>query len=140
MARMILLLAAAALLASVTGSNAGSLVYQPVNPSFGGSPLNGGWLLQQGQAQNLFANKANGGGAYKPPTPGEMFAQQLTSQIYSSLANQITKAIFGDNAQTSGSYSFGGTQISFVRVGSEVQITIFDGTTTTTVSVPATTP
>lgn len=133
--RISVIIAAAALLAGVGAADAGSLVYQPVNPSFGGSPLNGSWMMQQGQAQNLH-NKSNSGG-YKAPTPGEMFAQQLTSQIYSSLANQITKAIFGDNAQTSGSYSFGGTQISFVRVGAEVQITIFDGTTTTTVAVPS---
>ena len=27
------------------GANATELVYTPVNPSFGGSPLNGAWLL-----------------------------------------------------------------------------------------------
>ena len=34
----------AGLLLSV-GVNATELVYTPVNPSFGGSPLNGAWLL-----------------------------------------------------------------------------------------------
>lgn len=136
---MRLFLSCAAILLATSAASAGNLVYQPVNPAFGGSPLNGSWLMQQGQVQNQFANKGAGAG-YKPPTAGEMFAQQLTSQIYASLANQITKAIFGENAQTSGSYSFGGTQVSFQRVGADVQITIFDGTTTTTVSVPATSP
>ena len=28
------------------------LVYTPVNPSFGGNPLNGTWLLNNAQAQN----------------------------------------------------------------------------------------
>ena len=49
-----------AILAVSAGSAfAGQLVYQPVNPSFGGSPLNGSWLLAQGQAQ---AKDSGGGG------------------------------------------------------------------------------
>jgi len=36
---------------------ASELVYQPVNPSFGGDPLNGNWLLSQATAQT------EGGGA-----------------------------------------------------------------------------
>jgi curli production assembly/transport component CsgF len=34
------------------GASATELVYTPVNPSFGGSPLNGAWLLRNAQAQN----------------------------------------------------------------------------------------
>ncbi len=34
------------------GASATELVYTPVNPSFGGSPLNGAWLLGNAQAQN----------------------------------------------------------------------------------------
>jgi len=104
-----------ALFAGLGSAQAGNVIYQPVNPAFGGSPLNGSWLMQQGQAQNQFTKSGSGGGGYTPPTPGQLFANQLTS----------------------GSYSFGGTQISFEHVGGEVKITIFDGTTSTTVSVPA---
>ncbi|MCQ4257565.1 curli assembly protein CsgF [Stutzerimonas stutzeri] len=35
-----------------SGLGATELVYTPVNPSFGGSPLNGAWLLGNAQAQN----------------------------------------------------------------------------------------
>ncbi len=35
-----------------TGVCASSLLYTPVNPSFGGSPLNGNMLLNSAQAQN----------------------------------------------------------------------------------------
>jgi curli production assembly/transport component CsgF len=35
-----------------SGVTATELVYTPVNPSFGGSPLNGSWLLGSAQAQN----------------------------------------------------------------------------------------
>ena len=40
-----------------TGASATELVYTPVNPSFGGSPLNGAWLLGNAQAQNSNVRK-----------------------------------------------------------------------------------
>ncbi|MBU0583133.1 MAG: curli assembly protein CsgF [Alphaproteobacteria bacterium] len=49
MSRLFLLLVSTTMLA---GSAAASeLVYQPTNPSFGGDPLNGNWLLSQATAQ-----------------------------------------------------------------------------------------
>src|SRR5215469_16039123 len=121
-------------------AGASSLLYTPVNPQFGGSPLNGSWLLQAATAQNDFArqqqqqqNQATGAAL----TPGQVFAQQLTSQLYSSLANKITQAIFGPNAQPSGTFSFEGTTISYHLVGGNIQITINDGQTISTVTVPA---
>ncbi|SON58139.1 Curli production assembly/transport component CsgF [Hartmannibacter diazotrophicus] len=40
-------------LALVTATTAGAsqLTYKPVNPSFGGDPLNGNWLLSQASSQ-----------------------------------------------------------------------------------------
>lgn len=133
-------------LLTVAQARAGSLVYQPVNPSFGGSPLNGAWLQAEAAAQNdaqrsaqrdqqLFSAAQNNANT---KTPGQIFAQQLQTQIYSSLANQITQALFGENAQQSGSYSFGGSQVTFQRLGTNIQLQIFDGQSTTTIVVPAT--
>ncbi len=118
-------------------SFAGSLVYQPVNPSFGGSPLNGTWQLSQAQAQNQYTQSGRSSSFPSAPTTGQLFANQLTSQLYASLANQITEALFGANAQQSGTYTLAGTTISFVRVGGEIQISINDGTSVTNISVPA---
>ncbi|UDL94186.1 curli assembly protein CsgF [Lichenihabitans sp. PAMC28606] len=137
-------LAVAAALAVLCASpaKAGSIVYTPTNPQFGGSPLNGNTLLSVAQAQNLpqlaaskkasLANTSN-----TTQTAGQIFAQQLTSQLYSSLANQITSAIFGENAQQNGTFAFQGTTINFNRVGSNVNVSINDGTTITNVTVPA---
>ena len=50
-------LAVAALAAASQPALASQLVYEPVNPSFGGDPLNGNWLLSQATAQTA------GGGA-----------------------------------------------------------------------------
>lgn len=127
-------------------AQASSLLYQPVNPAFGGSPLNGSWLQSEASAQNYYQREEQHRQAIQSAlqsttnnnrSPGQIFAQQLQSQLYSSLANKITQAIFGENAQTSGNFSFEGTTISFQRLGSNVQVTINDGQTITQVTVPS---
>lgn len=130
---------------TATGVQAGNLIYQPVNPAFGGSPLNGSWLQSEASAQNFYQREDQRRQTIESAiqsktgqqSPGQIFAQQLQSQLYSSLANKITSAIFGENAQNSGNFSFQGTDISFVRVGANVQVTINDGQTVTQVTVPS---
>ena len=140
------LFAVTALLALATSEvQAGNLIYQPVNPAFGGSPLNGNWLQTEATAQNFYQREEQRRSTIQSTlqqqtqkqTPGQIFAQQLQSQLYSSLANKITSSIFGENAQNSGNFSFQGTNISFVRIGSDVQVTINDGQTVTQVTVPS---
>lgn len=129
-----------ALFAVIGSAQAGSLVYTPTNPTFGGNPLNGSYLLNSAQAQNQFTPSASGGGAGgwgSAPTPGQIFAQQLQSQLYSSLANKITQAIFGSSAQNNGTFTFEGTTITYEKVGNNINITINDGQTITHVTVPA---
>ncbi len=125
--------------AIVAPAGAGTLVYTPTNPSFGGNPLNGPTLLSSAQAQNqhLPSTSNNSSSANTALTPGQIFAQQLTSQLYASLANKITTAIFGQNAAQSGTFSFEGTTITYFNDGSNIHITINDGQTSTTVTVPA---
>lgn len=134
---------------AVGSASAGTLVYQPTNPSFGGNPNNGVLLLNLANAQNIpLANQtaaqaaaaaAGGGGSGGSAalTPGQIFAQQLQSQLLSSFANQITQAIFGANAQQSGNFSFGTTSINFAKVGGQINIAINDGTSITNIVVPA---
>ena len=50
-------LAVAAAVALAAPVAASQLIYRPINPSFGGDPLNGNWLLSQATAQTA------GGGA-----------------------------------------------------------------------------
>ena len=49
--RMNVLVAAIATISGVPASAASEMVYHPVNPTFGGSSLNGTFLLSQAQAQ-----------------------------------------------------------------------------------------
>lgn len=142
-------IAATALLAlAANGAQAGNLIYQPVNPAFGGSPLNGTWLQSEATAQNFYQREEQRRNSIQSAlqsqaqsqtrqSPGQIFAQQLQSQLYSSLANKITSAIFGENAQNSGQFSFQGTTISFARDGANVNVTINDGQTVTQVTVPS---
>ncbi len=144
--------AALAILGAVAPSQASSLVYTPINPSFGGNPNMGPVLLDEANAQNLPLARqtaeqaaiaaaqaaANGGGANGALTPSQIFAEQLQSQLLSSFANQITQAIFGPNAQTSGTYSYGTTTVSFATIGNEVNITIDASGSITTLTVPVT--
>ena len=42
------------LLANVNMAPASELVYEPINPSFGGNPFNAQWLLDSAMTQNKF--------------------------------------------------------------------------------------
>lgn len=71
-----------------SGLSATELVYTPVNPSFGGSPLNGAWLLGNAQAQNDTKDPdaiEYDRSAYERPSDLE----RLTSQLESSLLNDL---------------------------------------------------
>jgi curli production assembly/transport component CsgF len=122
----------------LSSAQAGTLVYAPTNPTFGGNPLNGSYLFNNAQVQNQYTQSATSAATGSAAlTPGQIFAQQLTSQLYSSLANKITQAIFGENAATSGTFTFEGTTITYAQVGGNINISINDGQTITNVSVPA---
>ncbi|HAF92728.1 curli assembly protein CsgF [Stutzerimonas balearica] len=71
------------------GASATELVYTPVNPSFGGSPLNGAWLLGNAQAQNdhkdpdAIDRSALSGSAL------DRFTSQLESRLLSQMLSNI---------------------------------------------------
>lgn len=71
-------------------ARATELVYTPVNPSFGGSPLNGTFLLNQADSQNKFKNKV------EDSDPFDDFQDNLQRRVLGILANRITKDFAGD--------------------------------------------
>lgn len=123
---------------SVSISSAGpaasqQLIYQPINPAFGGNPGNTNQLEADATAQDPFKAKPK----TQNLTQAQQFAQQLQSELLSSLANQVAEAIFGPNAQPSGTFTFGGETVSFVRSLGEVTITITDPAgNVTTITLP----
>jgi curli production assembly/transport component CsgF len=77
------------LAAAASPAAATEIVYTPVNPAFGGSPLNGPHLLNSAQAQNTLTdpNTASRG------TPLEQFNQRLQSVILSRIASSVSGSI-----------------------------------------------
>jgi curli production assembly/transport component CsgF len=114
--------------------SAEDLVYQPINPSFGGNPFNSSHLLGIANAQNKFKDPS----APSSGSQADIFARQLQSRLLSALSSQITDAIFGENAQEHGTVTFGGQTIEWQRGLESVVLTITNNDTgeVTTIEVP----
>jgi curli production assembly/transport component CsgF len=82
-----MLLAGLLLSSSVTATE---LVYTPVNPSFGGSPLNGAWLLGNAQAQNDTKDPdAIDRSSLSGTSALDRFTSQLESRLLSDLLGDV---------------------------------------------------
>ena len=116
-------------------ASAQDIVYQPVDPTFGGNPFNSAHLLGIANAQNTYTEKKS---SAANNTQAQIFANQLQSRLLAALSNQIVDAIFGENPQERGTISFGGQTITFVRSLDDVTLNITnDGTgEVTTIVVP----
>jgi len=123
------------------------LVYTPVNPAFGGSPLNGSYLLGLAGANNYRYNESpeakkerrqqealNGG-----TDPAAQFERQITSSLLSQIASTVGQQILGENARDSGTFNVGGTTVQFNRVGGQINIDITEASTggRTNIQIPA---
>ncbi|MCY1406746.1 curli assembly protein CsgF [compost metagenome] len=82
----------AAGLALATSANATQLVYTPVNPNFGGNPLNGAYLLNNAQSQNDHDDPD-----LKRSTAGTTALERFTSQLESRLLSQLLTNIQNGN-------------------------------------------
>lgn len=100
--------------------NASEIVYQPVNPSFGGNPFNSGHLLGVANAINDFKDP----NAVDNSDPAKQFLRTIQSRLLSTVASQITDLIFGENPQESGVIRFGDQSIEFLRGLDSVTLTI----------------
>lgn len=60
-------------------ANASPLIYRPINPSFGGDPLNGNWLLAYGQGQKK-GSSDNPGFTIDFPDFGDLGQDGLTNE------------------------------------------------------------
>ncbi|MCF4998480.1 curli production assembly protein CsgF [Pseudomonas syringae] len=70
------------------------LVYTPVNPSFGGNPLNGTWLLNNAQAQNDYDDPDL---KSRTTVAGTSALERFTSQLQSRLLGQLLDNISTGN-------------------------------------------
>ena len=105
---------------SAQSVEAGELVYKAVNPNFGGNPFNAQALLSNAQAQNGFTPPSN------RATPLEEFSNTLQRNLLSGISREITDRIIGEDAQDSGVFQVGDTNIDFNRNGGTVNVNVQD--------------
>ena len=135
------LLAGSVFLVVAGGSAAQDMVYTPINPSFGGNPLNSSHLLGLANAQRTATARKPPSGT-DPTDPGsgssdaDLFVRQLQSRLLSALASQVTEAIFGENPQESGTVRFGDTTVTYERTIDSIRLVITDPTGVTEIVVP----
>lgn len=84
------------------------LVYQPVNPAFGGDTFNYQWLLSSAQAQNKFEQGSRAGLSTNPLAD---FETNLNRQILNQLSREVINDIFGEGSLQDGKFEFGTLQI-----------------------------
>ncbi|WP_434940603.1 curli assembly protein CsgF [Shewanella sp. HL-SH8] len=89
------------------------LVYTPVNPSFGGSPLNGSFLL----------NKANSQNDNQSPSSDKDFVTRFKESLERNIINTITRGV-ADGEITDGIYDTGDFRVEVVSTGNGVMLTI----------------
>ncbi|MFT5757256.1 MAG: curli production assembly/transport component CsgF [Alteromonadaceae bacterium] len=110
-----LLFIAAATMASVAASE---LVYTPINPSFGGNPMNGSFLLGKAQTQNKHKESLS------KKSYAEKFKESLERAYINKMVREITDIAFRENCDSLGSCEssiFDGDSI-FTSGAYEIQI------------------
>jgi curli production assembly/transport component CsgF len=122
-------LAGGALIAFAT-AHATSLIYTPVNPTFGGDPANGAVLMDAATAQNKHVNPSVSDTSSSTSTL-DQFNSELQQAILSRVATSVTSSIVGaDGSLKPGTINTGNFSIAITQVtGGNLQVTTTDKTT-----------
>jgi len=99
LATRLLPLALAAGAAGTAQSN--PLVYTPVNPSFGGSPLNGSFLLNRADAQNHFKDPSSPAAVnpFSSQSQLEQFNSALQQAVLSRISSAVSSSVVGPDGK-----------------------------------------
>ncbi|RTZ39253.1 curli assembly protein CsgF [Candidimonas sp. SYP-B2681] len=73
------------------------LVYYPLNPSFGGSPLNGPVLLNSALATNKHTNPDMGAEEFKEKTPAQLLNESIERNVIGRLSSAASSQIMDAN-------------------------------------------
>jgi curli production assembly/transport component CsgF len=132
-------------LASVVASTAhAQLVHQFNSPSFSGSGYSSHVLtIEQLEASRrkaiADATKAAQDKAERDAKNTNLakFLVNVESRIYAQLSKQLADAMFAEGSADTGSFDFQGTNISYVKTGTDVTLTIVESTgNRTEITVP----
>jgi curli production assembly/transport component CsgF len=112
------------------------LLYRPVNPAFGGSPLNHQWLTNSAQIQNAFEPESRSSFRRDPL---ENFESGLQRQILSQLSRELISNRFGDlDLSQEGLFDLGEFTVEVIPGLNGTSIRVFNELTgdETTVTIP----
>ncbi len=117
--------------------SAQQLVYQPVNPAFGGDSFNYSWMISSAQTQDLLKDP-NAQTTSSLSSSFESFQRSLNSQLLSQLSRSLISDQFGENGLSDGSYSIGGLNVEVLSDLDGITISILDTETgeQTQVAIP----
>ncbi|WFF40298.1 curli production assembly protein CsgF [Salinicola endophyticus] len=108
---------------SVTStSSAGELIYRPINPSFGGDPFNGSYLLGKAQAQDT----------HKDPSLDDFGSLSPTDRLVQSLQSRLISQLLSDVSSgdvSTGSYDSNDFGVVVSDEGGQLVITVTDKAT-----------
>lgn len=119
---------------TVNKANSSELIFQFTNPSFGGNPLNGSFLLQQAQLQNKFKEK----------TEERSLLEQFEPMYQAQYLSKILDDAYENNGQNlvDGTYVIGGLTVTVTKddVKGMITLLVSDPTTgrQTTFQIPYT--
>ncbi|WP_404376382.1 curli assembly protein CsgF [Vreelandella aquamarina] len=84
-------------------SVAGELIYQPINPSFGGDPFIGSYLLSKAQSQDT--NTDPNARSIETLSATDRLIQSLESRLISQLISDVGAGDIGEGSFDSGEFS-----------------------------------
>ncbi|WP_444929906.1 curli assembly protein CsgF [Microbulbifer sp. SSSA002] len=99
--------------------SATELVYTPVNPSFGGNPLNGTYLLNNASAQNDKKDPDSASSPYSETSSLDRFTDTLESRLLSQLLTDVGNG--NDGTLVTDDYI-----VNILDIDGELTITITD--------------
>ena len=120
----------------ITTATADQLVWVPINPSFGGSPFNAAWLMQQAEAQKPEEKRITTW--YEERGLLEDFTESMNRQILSRLSSRLIQMAFGEMELEPGHYEIGDFVIDISSTDTGISVIITDPITggKTTIEIP----
>lgn len=77
-------------------ANATELVYEPVNPNFGGNPLNGSYLISNAQSQDDHEDPNRPEDLYEQPSALDRFSDTLETRLLNQLLTDVGNGNSGE--------------------------------------------
>ena len=81
---------------TIGGAQASELIYEPVNPNFGGNPLNGTYLLSNAQSQDDHKDPDSLADLYEQPSALDRFSDSLETRLLNQLLTDVGNGNSGE--------------------------------------------